>query len=295
MSDARKAQVRQLLRGARARIDPTEVGLHKALRGRAPGLRREDVAVLAGVSVKWYTWLEQGRDFNFSADLLERVALTLRLSALERAYLLELMQNRAKTDIAHTPLTATLARTIQFTPVPAIAMTLRWDIVAWNELTARVFRDYDAIPAAERNLLRIVLTEEQYQRDAPVYDGLARNLLAEFRVDFGKCAGDPAFGELIDELHALSPGFERLWSTIELASTQSSSLVHHDELGDLYFDRISYVPQHSPALRIMMFIPAEPRTAQVIASLATCAAPPSNIVALFAANERHVLRHPNPH
>lgn len=296
MSDARKIQIGELLRAARARIEPSEVGLRPAGRRRTPGLRREDVAALARVSVKWYTWLEQGRDFNFSAELLERVAITLRLSPAERIYLLELVENRSTVKIPLTDtLSASLSRMVQFTPVPALAMTLRWDIVAWNALTARVFRDYDTIPQPTRNLLRIVLTDEKYRSDAPSYDEIARNLLAEFREDFGKCAGDPSFAELIAELHQILPDFERLWKTVDLSSAQRGSLVHHDELGDLYFDRISYIPRHSPSLRILMFIPAEPRTARVIAALPNTGAPTSNVVGFFRANERHILRHTNRH
>ena len=296
MFDARKTQVRELLRAARARIDPLEVGLCCAGRRRAPGLRREDVAVLAGVSVKWYTWLEQGRDLNFSTALLERVATTLRLTPSEHAYLLELVHTRA-TMIrpCARALTASLSRMIQFTPVPALAMTLRWDVVSWNALTARVFRNYDAIPEGKRNLLRIVLTDEKYQSDASTYDDMARNLIAEFREDFGKCARDPSFAELIAELYSVAPGFERIWKNVELTSVQRGSLIHHDELGDLYFDRISYVPQHSPLLRILMFVPAEPRTARVVAALPNTVAPASNVVNIFRSNERHILRHTNRH
>src|SRR5688572_17621480 len=93
--DTRKGQLKELLRAARARVDPTEVGLGDALRRKSPGLRREDVAVLAGVSFKWYTWLEQGRDVNFSQDVLDRVSTALRLSSSERRYFLALMDKRS--------------------------------------------------------------------------------------------------------------------------------------------------------------------------------------------------------
>jgi transcriptional regulator with XRE-family HTH domain len=293
---ARKGQVRDLLRAARARIDPTEVGLGHASRRKSPGLRREDVAVLAGVSLKWYTWLEQGRDLNFSEDVLDRVARTLRLSSCERSYLIALMQRRsAPRMVDEDHVTESLWRTVQFAPVPALAMTLRWDIVAWNHLTARVFRDYGAIPQAERNLLRIVLTDEKYQSDPDVYEDIARKLLGEFRVDFGQCAGDPAFEALIDELHAIAPGFESRWNNVELWSSQRGSLVQHDELGDLSFDRVSYVPEHSPSLRILMFIPGEPNTARVIASVRPQVPAMPRVINFKEASERHVLRHTNRH
>jgi hypothetical protein len=119
----------------------------------------------------------------------------------------------------------------------------------------------------ERNLLKIVLTDPRYRRDADAYDQLVSNMLAEFRLDFGHCAGDPAFERLIAELDESVPEFARLWSHVELSSTPRATVVQHDELGQLYFDRVTYVPEHHTAVRVLMFIPGEPNTARVIAAL----------------------------
>ncbi len=267
--DARKGQIRDLLRGARARLDPAEFGLRGSRRRKNPGLRREDVAVLAQVSLKWYTWLEQGRELNFSGDLLCRVSRTLRLSACEQEYLVGLTRRQASPDVttAASINNEWLRRTVLFAPVPVLAMTLRWDIVAWNELTARVFRDYGAVPAAERNLVKIVMTDSRYRRDAEAYDQIVRILLGEFRLDFGRCAGDPKFEQLIDELAGTVPEFARLWSRVELWSSPRATVVQHDQLGELYFDRVTYVPEHHPAIRVVMFIPGEPNTARIIADV----------------------------
>ena len=266
--DARRGQIRDLLRGARGRIDPEQLGLCAAGRRKVPGLRREDVAVLAQVSLKWYTWLEQGRDLNFSDDLLCRVSRVLRLSLCEQRYLLALTRWRSSPDIAAAAQASDwVRRTVQFCPAPAVAMTLRWDIVAWNELTTRVFRDYGAVPQNRRNLIRIFLTDERYQRDMPAFEQVARKLLAEFRVDFARCAGDPAFEALIAELRDEVPMFQRLWNDVELWDSPRGAVVQHDEFGVLYFDRISYVPEHHPSTRILMFIPGDPNTARTVASL----------------------------
>jgi len=294
--DARRTQIRELLRAARGRIDPAEVGLGDARRRKCPGLRREDVAVLAGVSLKWYTWLEQGRDLNFSKEVLGNVSRVLRLQPHEQAYLLALLQGGMAPRIQHAEhVTEELRRTLAFVPVPVLAMTLRWDIIAWNHLTARVFRDYGAVPLAERNLLRIVLADQKYQNDAEVYDQMARKLLGEFRVDFGNCAADPSFGQLIDELHKTIPGFAQRWENVELWSAPRGSLIQHDELGDLHFDRISYVPEHSPGIRHLMFVPADPNTAQIIASLRQLPPATTDVVALQRARGRQMLRHTNRH
>ena len=266
---ARKGQIRDLLRGARARLDRAEFGLRELGRRKVPGLRREDVAVLAQVSLKWYTWLEQGRELNFSDELLGRVARVLRLSDCEHSYLVALTRRSAAPQVTLSTASSSewLRRTVLFAPVPMLAMTLRWDIVAWNELTTRVFRDYGAVPAAERNLLKIVMKDPRYRRDPEAHEEVARNLLGEFRIDFGRCAGDPQFEHLIAELADSAPVFARLWSKVELWSSPRAIVVQSEKLGDLYFDRVAYVPEYHPAIRVVMFIPGEPHTARVIADL----------------------------
>lgn len=289
MITARKQQVRALLRAARARIDPRDVGLRDSQFRRSPGLRREDVAVLAGLSVKWYTWLEQGRDVNFSADALKRVSTALRLSAAEHAYLLALTQWRGTPCGGRTELSEALRRTVKFVPVPMLVMTLRWDVVAWNPLVSRIFRDYGMYPADQRNLLRIVLTEPRFQRDAAIYDDVARKLLGEFRLDFAQRAGDPAFEALIAELERAAPGFETRWSRVELFSGRRTSVIAHDELGQLSFDRLSYVPEDCPSFRVLMYVPGDVRTAHVVASLAS---DPLGDAPLPRARPRHPAHEP---
>ena len=252
--------------------------------------------MLARVSLKWYTWLEQGRDINFSADLLDRVSRALRLSFAEREYLLGLMQRRAAPEIEHEDkVTEAVRRTVEFLPVPALAMTLRWDIVAWNHLIEKIFRDYGSIPKAECNLLRIILTDKNYQSDPEAYDVIARKLLGEFRVDFGQYAGDPAFEQLVEDLKQTVPGFEQRWSDVEVCNSPRGSHVQHSELGDLHFDRVSYLPEGSTFLRVLMFTPRDPKTAQKIDSIRAkdVLAAPTPRVSKIA--DLDVLRHTNRH
>ncbi len=295
---ARKEQIRELLMGARARIDPQAVGLRRAARARRPGLRREEVAVLADVSVKWYTWLEQGRDRNFSDDVVGRVASALRLSATEKNYLTALIQKRGCTAApCEDNLSEALWRSVQFVPVPAMVITRRWDILAWNPLIARVYRDYSLVPRGQRNLLRIILTDKKYQKDRAAYERLARKLLREFRIDFAQFA-DSGFEQLIAELKQTAPDFERLWKNVEICdSSRGTSIVQHSELGELSFDRISYVPESNAFLRVLMFTPSDAKTARIMASI--CSAGNESIAPDVAithnGHEADVLRHTNRH
>lgn len=271
---ARKEQIREFLRACRSRVDPADVGLRAPYRRRSPGLRREDVAALAGVSVTWYTWLEQGRDINVSAPVLERVCGSLKLSCAERDYLFSLVHGRPAPRVSEHDegLSDTLWRTIQYLPVPALIMTMRWDVVAWNCLVAKVFRDYGQIDPADRNLLRIILTDVKYQRDTAAFDELARRLLSKFRVDYSQCADDPAFDDLINELSASVPGFDARWKDAEVRDgMQGCYTIDHNELGRFCFDQSSYVPEGSAYLRLLMFVPHDAETAAKLASLTEAA------------------------
>jgi transcriptional regulator with XRE-family HTH domain len=267
--ETQRRQLIDFLKGCRARLSPTQVGLPDTNRRRTPGLRREDVAALAGVSVTWYTWLEQGRKIQVSADVLERVCSTLRMTADEREYLFALVQHRpappASTRAAEA--SPTLARMLDALGVPALVMTARWDVIAWNRLTTQVFRHYERLAPEERNLLRILLVDdESYQHDPVAYETMARRVLAKFRVDYSQTPDDPAFEQLINELADRCPIFRRLWNSPEVLG-RSEAIAHHPQLGGLTMEHSSYVPEGSPTLRVVIFVPYDEQSAAKVRAL----------------------------
>jgi len=265
-----RRQLIEFLKGCRARLTPAEVGLPDTTRRRTPGLRREDVAALAGVSVTWYTWLEQGRDIQVSADVLERICTTLRMSADEREYLFALVQHRAAPPVSSRPdaVSEPLARMLDAIAVPAIVMTARWDVIAWNGLAQRVFRDYSQIPPERRNLLRILLVEDRgYQKDTAAYEAMARRVLAKFRIDYSQTPDDPAFERLITELSVDCPLFRTLWSRPEVIG-RSEAVAFHPQSGGMTFEHSSYVPEGSPSLRLLIFTPHDEASAKRVRELA---------------------------
>jgi len=267
--ETQRRQLIDFLKGCRARLTPGAVGLPDTNRRRTPGLRREDVAALAGVSVTWYTWLEQGRNIQVSADVLERICATLRMSADEREYLFALVQHRPAPPVATRAeaVSPTLARMLEALGVPAIVMTTRWDVIAWNRL-ARVFRDYGALPPERRNLLRILLVDDDtYQQDPAAYEAMARRILAKFRVDYSQTPDDPAFEELIAELSARCPIFRRLWSRPEVVG-RSEAVAHHPHFGGMTFEHSSYVPEGSATLRLVVFVPFDDASIAKVRALA---------------------------
>jgi transcriptional regulator with XRE-family HTH domain len=275
--ETHRRQLIDFLKGCRARLSPVDVGLPDTNRRRTPGLRREDVAALAGVSVTWYTWLEQGRNIQVSADVLERICATLRMSSDEREYLFALVQHRPAPPIparAHE-VTPTLARMIEGIALPAYVMTVRWDVIAWNRLTALTFRDFGKLPPEKRNMLRILLVDDKlYQHDPVAYEATARRILSKFRVDYSQAPGDPAFEELIAELAARCPIFRRLWNSPEVCG-RSEAVAYHPQHGGMTFEHSSYVPEGSPTLRVVIFVPYDDQSRAKITALRAGETPPA--------------------
>jgi transcriptional regulator with XRE-family HTH domain len=264
--DTHRRQLIDFLKGCRARLAPTTLGLPDTNRRRTPGLRREDVAALAGVSVTWYTWLEQGRDIQVSADVLERICATLRMSPDEREYLFALVHHRAAPPVAtyHHEISPSLTRMLGALVVPALVMTSRWDVIAWNELTT-IFRNYDELAPEQRNLLRILLVEDEtYQRDTVQYEAMARRVLSKFRVDYSQTPDHPAFEDLVVELTARSAVFRRLWNSADVMS-RSEGVGQYPHLGGVKFEHSSYVPEGSPTLRLVVYVPHDKESAEKIA------------------------------
>lgn len=257
---SQRAELSKFLKNCRARVLPTDVGLPEPDRRRTSGLRREDVAALAGVSVTWYTWLEQGRDVHVSANVLERISATLRLSDEERDYLFTLAQNRPPPLMPGrtTDVSPAVQRMIESLDVPAIVMNMRWDVLAWNPLVAKVFRDYESRPPEQRNLLRILFTNPKYQVDPDEYLEMARRVVAKLRVDYSKSSADPEFEALIEELNEISPMFRRAWKSPEvMGRSHGINVARHPKLGRISFEHTSYVPEGHPTLRVVIFVPGD--------------------------------------
>jgi hypothetical protein len=128
-------------------------------------------------------------------------------------------------------------------------------VVAWNELARKVVRDYEVLPPARRNLLRILLVEDEaYKQDPEIYEAMARRILAKFRVDYSQNAGDPAFEVLIADLAANCPAFCRLWNLAEVVNKHDAVVTHPKGPG-VKFEHSSYVPEGSANLRVVIFTP----------------------------------------
>lgn len=203
------------LRRHRERLTPAEAGLQGgSTRRRTPGLRREELAQLCGISPTWYSWLEQGRDVSVSPQALARLANALQLSAAERGYLFEMTRKRdpdappaGSTD--HPPLT--LLTALEAMTAPAYLLDRLWTAVGWNPAAERLFGGWLGQGCTERNLLRYVFLDPTARSFILDWENRARRLLAEFRAETARHPEDPAVQALVAGLRRESPLFSRMW------------------------------------------------------------------------------------
>ncbi|MFI8003033.1 helix-turn-helix transcriptional regulator [Streptomyces sp. NBC_00178] len=213
----RRAELSEFLRSRRARLKPDDVGLPDFGRHRrVPGLRREELAQLAGVSVAYYTRLEQGNGQNVSAEVLDAIASALRLSDAESAHLSHLAEPRrhrkkpsARQQRARGALCVLLD---SMEGVPAYVVGRRAEILAWNRMAAAVFGDWSELPAQERNWARLVFLKPDYRDLFVEWDQKASDIVAFLRMDAGCRPDDSRLSALVGELSVKSQDFRRLWA-----------------------------------------------------------------------------------
>ena len=256
------------LRDRRARVQP-EPGGHG--RRRTPGLRREEVAARAGVSVTWYTWLEQGRGGPPSDEVLERLVHALELDAVGREVLFLLARKHPPPPVPAptSPVTPALRRVLDaMAATPAIVKTPAWDIVAWNAAAAVALTDYAALPPDDRNLLRLLFLTPAARDTVADWEAHARFALATFRVDAARAGDRPEAAALAAELHETSADFRRLWAENEIGGHDAGvKRLLHPVAGPLTLEYSAFSVDGADGLSMIVFTPATPADARAIAQL----------------------------
>ncbi|MFI0514293.1 helix-turn-helix domain-containing protein [Streptomyces sp. WSLK1-5] len=213
----RRAELSEFLRTRRARLKPEDVGLPDFGRHRrVPGLRREELAQLAGVSVAYYTRLEQGNGRNVSAEVLGSIARALRLTDAEHAHLTHLAkpkQHKKKPAARSEQVRGSIRQLLDSVDVPAYVSGRRSDILAWNRMAAAVFGDWSELPARERNWARLVFLRPEYRELFVPWEQKATDMVSYLRMDAGCHPDDPLLSALVGELSVKSEEFRRLWAT----------------------------------------------------------------------------------
>lgn len=253
-----RAALADFLRTRRARLTPEQVGLPAWPHRRAVGLRREEVAFLAGISVTWYTWLEQGRAITASEDLVERLSQVLQLNADERRHLFTLAGHPLPKGV--TTLVAQLPSRFQWLldaldPCLAHLRNHRWDVLAWNRAESFLITDWAALPVLERNAAWNYFNNPRRQQEHVNWEQGARETVAHMRMDYARHMSDPAFTALIERLRK-NATFERWWSDQEILQERGGPLeLYHPRVGQLAFERLTVVVEQEPLLTLRVLLP----------------------------------------
>jgi len=234
-----RSEFADLLRSRRHRLTPADVGLPAGTRRRTAGLRREEVAQLAGVSATYYTFLEQGRDVRPSRQVVSALAGALRLSPAERAHLFQLAGITVAADDqaqAETVTPVVSAMVTRLDPFPAYLKGRRWDVLAANRTARALFTDWSARPPGDRNLVWWMFTDPEARKVYVHWEKEASDMLGRFRAAAGRRPDDPDFTELIERLHLASPEVRSWWPRYEVRPVGGGTKhLHHPALGDVAF------------------------------------------------------------
>jgi hypothetical protein len=260
-ANERLNELARFLQTRRARISPEQAGLPNGGRRRTPGLRRGEVALLTGISVDWYTWLEQARNIQVSAQVLESIARALQLDSNERKhlFLLALQQLPADLTSAESDISPTLQSFLDLQGIsPAFITDQRLNIVAWNKVASMIYGKYETMSTRERNTVWRTFTSP-YVRQVlqETWETQARHRLAQFRASYGKFVGDPWWMELIEELNQVSAEFREWWPQHDvLNGPEGKKINHHPAAGLLVFNQISFLVSDAPHLTVTINIPS---------------------------------------
>ncbi|HEV8634101.1 MAG TPA: helix-turn-helix transcriptional regulator [Chloroflexota bacterium] len=254
-----RAELSDFLKSRRARIAPAAVGLRGGSRRRTPGLRREEVADLAGVGLTWYTWLEQGRGIRVSPEVLTGIARALQLEPAERAHLFRLAGHAPPaTEAAASAVSPRLRRILdRWDPLPAHVAGRRRDVLAWNR-AGEALNGWSRLPDGRRNVLWWVFMVPTARRVLVDWEQEAALAVAAFRAEAGGALGEPDYRELVAELLEGSPDFAAVWARQDVRGRQEA--LHrfaHPELGRFDLEFMPFQVAEQPSLRLYLYTPAD--------------------------------------
>ncbi|GIP27470.1 transcriptional regulator [Paenibacillus sp. J23TS9] len=260
--DTRLQALSTFLTSQRAKIQPESVGLPPGGRRRTPGLRREEVAQLAGVSNTWYTWLEQGRDINVSSSVLDCIASALRLTSDERKYLFSLAMEAPSgaglIQLEEPQISASLQKIVdELHYCPTIISDRHCQIVGWNQAASHVFLEFDRIPAEQRNMIRLLFTRKEFRRLAVNWEHFVMGFLSIFRSYYGQYVEDAWYEQFLREMEQVDHEFLPLWKHCQVSSAPEVVIeFRHAKMGKMLFDLTSLQVQGSADLRCSIYTPA---------------------------------------
>lgn len=243
------------LRSRRLRLDPERFGIRRTRARRTAGLRREELAELAGIGMEWYVKLEQGRAAHPSASTLAALGAVLALDDVEMAHLRALAAGSVRPAFVPERLPEGLRRMVDAYPHPAYITGERWDILAFNDAAGTLF-GFGRLDLADRNLLVYMLTDAGRALFGADWLPQVTRIVALFRPAYDRRAGDPAFESLVERLHAACPAFAGWWADHRIdVPAARTKLLHTHGVGAVRYDVASFQALEAPTLRLALYTP----------------------------------------
>lgn len=279
---ASRSELAEFLKSRRRQLPPEALGLTTTGQRRTAGLRREEVSMLSGVSLTWYTWLEQGRDIKPSRQVVDAVARTLQLSAAEHAYVRRLTSDSPDepprlADDACPPHVQRFLDALG--PSPAYAITPYWAIVGWNRAYAAFYPNVATTPAADRNLLWLVF-QDPYVRDFLAdWKTDSRRFLTQFRAEAGVRVHEPAYARVTERLQQTSEHFRVGWASHDVDQfTSRERQFEHPVVGTLLLEHHRLAVTDCPDLHLVVYTvaPSSNDTAEKLDALLASAGRPAD-------------------
>ncbi|WP_216911912.1 helix-turn-helix transcriptional regulator [Nocardia noduli] len=262
MSDNQRAELAAFLRAHRAKLAPADVGLPPDLepgRRRTPGLRREEVAEIAGVSHTWYTWLEQGRKIVASSQVVDALARALRLDAVEHRHLRTLAGLSDPT--VERDVTEAISRMQRLadsmSPSLVVVHDSYFDFVVWNEAFRRIRTDPAELAPDRRNLLWWMFTDERNRAAMREWERAARAVLSQFRAVVGRRPDDARLAAIVAGVSEASAEFRTWWSEYPVRDFRPATIViEHPEAGPIELALYQLRLVENPDLLLVAQLPA---------------------------------------
>jgi len=252
----RREELAGFLKDRRARAERASHGLPEVGRSRVRGLRREEVATLAGLSVTWYTWLEQARDINPSRQVLDSLARLYRLSPVESTYLLSLGGHGEKSSEVTSEFTPALRRLLDALGFPAFLLGADWKIIGWNAAYAELYPRIATLDDTDRNLLWLIFTDDQLREMLPDWEAQSRSFVGSFRAETRGWLSPAGESGIVARVSEASPEFAAIWKEHDVAGFGTRErMFQHPEKGLTRYEQHNLTPAEAPDLTLLVYAP----------------------------------------
>ncbi|AWB45625.1 transcriptional regulator [Paenibacillus sp. CAA11] len=264
MSDQeeKRRELGKFLKSRRSRLTPEQFGLPVGPRRKVQGLRREELAQIAGIGLTWYTWLEQGKNIQVSTQVLECLVTVMQLNTEERNHLYNLalgqlpVEQTASIEESLIPIVQNFMN--EYERCPAYVTDQRWDILLWNKAGERVFGDFEKMDKKERNAIWRCFASTDYRNLIGDWENHAKRLLAQFRSTSTPFVGESWFKDLVAELMEISPEFRQWWPSYDISGTPiGKKMINHPRVGTMVMEHITFRVYDAPELKLTVYRPLE--------------------------------------